>query len=105
MTIESVLVAKDLSRDYQQGDLNLSVLKAVNLDIKRGEKLAIVGVSGSGKTTLLNLLGGLDDPSSGTVLVCVQHWGSLGRLIERVGATDMWALFINCITCSVSFLP
>lgn len=78
MTIESVLVAKDLSRDYQQGNLNLSVLKAVNLDIKRGEKLAIVGVSGSGKTTLLNLLGGLDDPSSGTVLVCDQHWGSLG---------------------------
>ena len=77
MTIESVLVAKDLSRDYQQGNLSLSVLKAVNLDIKRGEKLAIVGVSGSGKTTLLNLLGGLDDPSSGTVSVCHKQWSSL----------------------------
>ena len=78
MIIESVLVAKDVSRDYQQGDLSLSVLKEVNLDVKRGEKLAIVGVSGSGKTTLLNLLGGLDDASSGSVSVCDQQWNDLG---------------------------
>lgn len=78
MTIESVLVAKDVSRDYKQGNLSLSVLKELNLDIKRGEKLAIVGVSGSGKTTLLNLLGGLDDTSSGSISVCGQQWSDLG---------------------------
>ena len=77
MIIESVLVAKDVSREYQQGNLSLSVLKEVNLDIKRGEKLAIVGVSGSGKTTLLNLLGGLDDTNSGSVSVCNQQWSEL----------------------------
>ena len=85
MTIESVLVAKDLSRDYQQGNLNLSVLKAVNLDIKRGEKLAIVGVSGSGKTTLLNLLGGLDDPSSDSMVITQSlRWQYLSCTPSRV---------------------
>ena len=78
MITESVLVAKDVSREYQQGNLSLSVLKEVNLDIKRGEKLAIVVVSGSGKTTLLNLLGGLDDTNSGSVSVCNQQWSDLG---------------------------
>ena len=65
MTINSVLLAKGLCREYQQADTHLSVLDGVSLDISKGETLAIIGVSGSGKTTLLNLLGGLDDPSSG----------------------------------------
>ena len=98
MTIESVLVAKDLSRDYQQGDLNLLHVRQLIL-ILRGVRTCITGVSGSGKTTLLNLLGGLDDPSSGTVLVCDQHWGSLGASDRASWRNHMWALFINFITC------
>ena len=81
MTIESspyVLEAKAVGRDYQQGDSLLPVLRDTNVAVKAGEKLAVVGVSGSGKTTLLNLLGGLDDPTAGTVSVCGADWQGLG---------------------------
>ncbi len=78
MTTSSVLLADGLCREYQQADTRLSVLEGVSLEINRGEKLAIIGVSGSGKTTLLNLLGGLDDPSAGSVAVCGNDWHNLG---------------------------
>ena len=78
MTIDSVLVASGLSRYYQQGGTELSVLQGLDLRIECGEKLAIIGVSGSGKTTLLNLLGGLDDPNAGSVEVCDRDWSELG---------------------------
>jgi lipoprotein-releasing system ATP-binding protein len=72
------LQAKGVGRDYQQGDSLLPVLRDTNVAVKAGEKLAVVGVSGSGKTTLLNLLGGLDDPTAGTVSVCGADWQGLG---------------------------
>ncbi|MDG1311348.1 MAG: ATP-binding cassette domain-containing protein [Porticoccaceae bacterium] len=77
MTDKSVLVTRNLCRSYQQVGNDLLVLQGLDLDIQSGEKLAIIGVSGSGKTTLLNLLGGLDDPSSGSVVVCGTDWQSL----------------------------
>jgi lipoprotein-releasing system ATP-binding protein len=66
---ESVLEARAVARQFQQGPVTLEVLKAVNVAILAGERLSIVGASGSGKTTLLQILGGLDKPSSGEVLV------------------------------------
>jgi len=74
-----ILAARGLARDYQQGagDGVLSVIRGADLDIQRGEKLAIVGVSGSGKTTLLNLLGGIDNPSTGSVTICGKDWQCL----------------------------
>ena len=69
-----VLEAVNIGRDYSQGETLLPVLRDLNITVKAGEKLAVVGVSGSGKTTLLNLLGGLDDPTAGTVNVCGQDW-------------------------------
>jgi len=66
---ETVLEARDVQRRFQQGPVTLEVLHAVNVAIAAGERLAIVGASGSGKTTLLQILGGLDKPSSGHVLV------------------------------------
>ena len=77
MTDKSVLVTRNLCRSYQQVGNDLLVLQGLDLDIQSGEKLAIIGVSGSGKSTLLNLLGGLDDPSSGSVVVCGTDWQSL----------------------------
>jgi ABC-type lipoprotein export system ATPase subunit len=59
----------DVRREFQDGSRIIKVLQGTNLTVYRGEFVAIVGASGSGKTTLLNLIGGLDTPTSGTILV------------------------------------
>jgi lipoprotein-releasing system ATP-binding protein len=64
-----VLQCSHLNKSYQQGPHKLDVLRDINLTIEKGERVAIVGASGSGKSTLLNMLGGLDVPSSGDVIV------------------------------------
>jgi lipoprotein-releasing system ATP-binding protein len=76
---ESVLEARDVGRQFQQGPVTLEVLKSVNVSILAGERLSIVGASGSGKTTLLQILGGLDKPSTGQVLVDGKNIHSLGE--------------------------
>ena len=64
-----VLESLDLGKIYTEGPQRIEVLKQVSLQLREGEQLAILGTSGSGKTTLLNLLGGLDLPSRGRVIV------------------------------------
>ena len=64
-----VLECQNLSRVFDDGESSISVLREVNFAVQRRERVAIVGSSGSGKSTLLNLLGGLDNPTSGSVLV------------------------------------
>ncbi len=64
---DTVLRADCVSKIYQQGSLDVSVLEGVNLQICKGEQVAIVGSSGTGKSTLLHLLAGLDVPTGGTV--------------------------------------
>lgn len=80
-TTDSVLRCEDLGKTYVQGPQEVQVLSGVNLDVRRGEQIAIVGSSGSGKTTLLNCLGGLDLPTTGRVLVA-------GRNLAEVNETE-----------------
>jgi lipoprotein-releasing system ATP-binding protein len=69
---EQVICCRDLCKTFSQGELNVQVLKGVNLDLARGDGLAIIGSSGSGKSTLLHLLGGLDKATSGGVQILGQ---------------------------------
>ena len=62
-----ILKAEGIYKSYQMGATYIDVLKGVNLDVKKGEFVAIVGASGSGKSTLLHILGALDKPDKGTV--------------------------------------
>ena len=64
-----IIECQDLRKRYTEGNLDVNVLKGINLRIKEGEKIAIVGTSGSGKSTLLHLLGSLDLPSAGQVKI------------------------------------
>ncbi|REL36278.1 lipoprotein-releasing ABC transporter ATP-binding protein LolD [Thalassotalea euphylliae] len=67
--MSSVLQCLNLSKTYQEGGESTAVLSGLELDVKRGELLAIVGSSGCGKSTFLHLAGALDSPSSGQVMI------------------------------------
>jgi putative ABC transport system ATP-binding protein len=65
----NILEAKDLTKIYGSGDNAVHALNGVNLTVEKGEFLAVIGTSGSGKSTLLHMLGGLDRPTDGKVIV------------------------------------
>ena len=65
----AVLEVKDLTKEYGQGDSKVVALDHVSFCVERGEFVAIVGASGSGKSTLMNLIGGIDNPTSGDVII------------------------------------
>jgi lipoprotein-releasing system ATP-binding protein len=82
---EAVLEARAVHKSFRQGPVVLPVLQGVTLGVAAGERVAIVGASGSGKTTLLQILGGLDAPSAGAVLIG-------GRDIHALGERERGAL-------------
>lgn len=88
MSNSAVLECRNLAKSYSEGPVEVQVLQGVELLLKPGERVAIVGSSGSGKTTLLNMLGGLDTPSSGSVWLAGEELSALsekkrGRLRNR----------------------
>jgi putative ABC transport system ATP-binding protein len=83
-TVTSIVRIRDLVKDYRRGAETVRVLDGLSLDIRQGDFVALMGPSGSGKSTLLNLIGGLDQPTSGTLeveglRVDELSEGSLGR--------------------------
>ncbi|MDZ4778622.1 MAG: ABC transporter ATP-binding protein [Planctomycetia bacterium] len=77
--------ARQVKKSYRKGQVTIPVLRGVDLEVRRGEFLAIIGQSGSGKSTLLHLLGTLDAPDAGEI-----HFG--GRRIDNLPARDRDAL-------------
>ena len=78
---DAVVACRGLRKVFHQGKVEVPVLLGIDLEVVRGERVAIVGASGSGKSTLLHLLGGLDAPTAGTVKL-------LGRDFTRVGDAE-----------------
>ena len=75
-----VLQAREVTKIYGTGDQVIPVLRGINFTIEQGQRIAIVGASGTGKSTLLHVLGGLDSPSSGEVLLNDQPYSRLGEV-------------------------
>ena len=82
---DPVIKISKLHKRYHQGSNAIHILRGIDVDIERGERVAITGLSGSGKSTLLHLLGGLDVPDEGTILIN-------GKNINQLGETQQCAL-------------
>lgn len=79
----SVVVAENVTKTYRMGDVNIPALRGVDFEIQEGSFVSFVGPSGSGKTTLLNLIGCLDRPTDGRLLVAGVD---VSRLDSKSGA-------------------
>jgi lipoprotein-releasing system ATP-binding protein len=75
-----VLQCRAVVRRFREGSSELEVLSGVDLDVKAAERVAIIGTSGSGKTTLLQIMGGLDDPTEGEVMIDGQEMHNSSEL-------------------------
>jgi putative ABC transport system ATP-binding protein len=82
VVVDNLIEIRGLTKVYHRGGETIEVLHSIDLDIPRGDFVALMGPSGSGKTTLLNLIGGLDVPTSGTIVVD-------GERIDRLSSGDL----------------
>ena len=78
----ALVTLRNITKTYQRGPEKVQVLHGIDLDIERGDFVALMGPSGSGKTTLLNLIGGLDTPSGGEIAI-------EGQRIDQLGAGQL----------------
>jgi putative ABC transport system ATP-binding protein len=77
--IKTIIEVKDLKKDFQVGEITVHALKGINLEIKEGDFIAIMGASGSGKSTMLNILGCLDKPTAGRYVLDGVDVDGLGK--------------------------
>src|SRR5580700_2734633 len=82
---DAIVSLRNVDKRYVRGKQSIEVLQDLDLDIAKGDFVALMGPSGSGKTTLLNLIGGLDTPTSGEITVAGQRLDQL-----RSGALARW---------------
>ncbi len=85
MSDEEVVVCQSLCKRYGQDGLDVEVLDGVDLTVRVGERVAVMGASGSGKSTLLHLLGGLDKPTSGKIFIN-------GHQLDKISESELSAL-------------
>jgi lipoprotein-releasing system ATP-binding protein len=89
-----LIQARDLAKDYHDGDLTLRVLRGLDFSLTEGEAVAITGQSGSGKSTLLNLLGALDRPTKGAILFNGHDVAAMsGRALNRFRRDSIGLVF------------
>lgn len=77
----SILVTNNLVKHYGKDETKVKALNGVSIEIERATFTAIVGTSGSGKSTLLNIIGGLDNPTSGDVIIKGKNISKIGKKI------------------------
>ena len=107
----SLVVAEEVKKSYQAGEVEVQALKGVSFNIEEGSLVSFVGPSGSGKTTLLNLVGCLDKPSGGSLLVDDVDVSGLDRKAgarfrgDKIGfILKPWCLIFSA-SCFTSSLP
>lgn len=89
MNNKAVLECSGLTKTFSENSLSVDVLKGIDLSLQQGERLAIMGTSGSGKSTLLHMLGGLDKPTDGTVLMDGQDINQLTEVQRSAMRNNM----------------
>ncbi|MDO9107714.1 MAG: ABC transporter ATP-binding protein [Actinomycetota bacterium] len=91
--MDSILSLSAITKTYQLSDLAVPVLRGVDLEVARGEYVALMGPSGSGKSTLMNIIGLLDEPTLGTYVLDGEDASSLGD-VERAGLRNRMIGFV-----------
>src|SRR6516225_5830923 len=101
MTDEPIIDVRDLRKVYRMGDVDVPALRGVDLSVRRGEFLSIIGPSGSGKSTLFHVLGGLTPPTSGTIFI---NGRDLVRMSES-GRTELRKKTVGFVFQKYNLLP
>ena len=81
---QEILKISNLTRVFEFGETKINALNGVDLNVKPGEFIVILGPSGAGKTTLLNMIGGIDNPTTGKVIVDAQHLEELSKEDQKI---------------------
>ena len=98
---DTIISARELRKTYHVGDVDVHALRGVDLEVRRGEFLSIVGHSGSGKSTLFNVIGGLTPPTAGHIMID----GKDLRQMSETDRTDLRKQSIGFVFQKYNLLP